>query len=118
MGHPGERGEAEHHDGHHGRFAAAPPGGDAQEHQHQVDAPGEEGDGDLGLAIQLVFSSMKAQVVPAITASVMNTKPNAMDFEIRSSSVPSGGQPVIEFARLLGFELALLEQVEQGGARP
>ena len=34
---------------------------------------------------------MKAQVLPAMTASVMSTKPTAMDLEIRSSSVPSGG---------------------------
>ena len=60
---------------------------------------------------------MKAQVLPAITASVMRTKPTAMDLEIRSSSVPSGGQPVVEFARLLGFQLALLEEVEQGSHR-
>ena len=66
----------------------------------------------FGWRIQAVFNSMKAQVLPAMTASVMSTKPMAMDLEIRSSSVPSGGQPVIEFARLLGFELALLEQIE------
>ena len=45
----------------------------------------------FGSAIQSVSNSMKAQVLPAITPRVMNTKPNAMDLEIRSSSVPSGG---------------------------
>ena len=45
----------------------------------------------FGWLIQAVFNSMKAQVLPAMTASVMSTKPMAMDFEIRSSSVPSAG---------------------------
>ena len=47
---PGEGGKAEHRDRHDGGFAAAPSGGGPQEHQGQVDAPGEEGDGDVRLA--------------------------------------------------------------------
>jgi hypothetical protein len=30
-------------------------------------------------------------VLPAITASVISTKPTAIDFEINSSSVPNAG---------------------------
>ena len=44
------RGEAEHRDRHDGGLAAAPSGGGAQEDQRQVDAPGEERNGDLRLA--------------------------------------------------------------------
>ena len=68
----------------------------------------------FGWRIQSAFNSMKAQVLPAMTASVMSTKPTAMDLETSSSSVPSGGQAVVEFAGLLGLQLALLEEVEQG----
>ena len=50
VGGPGDRGEADHGDGHDGGFAPAPPGGDPQADQRQVDAPGEERDRDLRLA--------------------------------------------------------------------
>ena len=40
----------DHRHGHDRGFAAAPSGGDAQEHHGQIDAPGEERDGDFRLA--------------------------------------------------------------------
>ena len=45
-----------------------------------------------GWLIHCVLCSMNAQVVAAITARVISTKPSAMEREISSSSVPSGGR--------------------------
>src|SRR5215469_3018485 len=45
-----------------------------------------------GSRIQAVRISMTAQVLPAMTARVTRTNPTAIDFEIKSSKVPSAGR--------------------------
>ena len=54
---------------------------------------------------------MKAQVLPAMTASVISTKPTAMNLGDQVVQRAQRGQPVVEFAGFFGLEFALLEEI-------
>src|ERR1039457_6741017 len=99
------------------RVWPAPPRRDPQAHHGEVGSPGEERNCYLRLAdpIRLQFDECPGGAGDHGESNQHEADGHELGHQLVERA--QGGQPVIEFVRLLGLELAFLEEIEQGSHR-